>query len=726
MSDPASVGHHLHLSTATASSAPHSPLLSPSMSATPRLSLLHARHASSLHAPHGPQSQHPVASSAYLPALLSFFSLYVPEVPAAVLSAHALSRTSSLTLPSLADGAVLCHILHYLSPAFFVPPTPSSSSKDSSTLASLLVSIETALEDHAGHPVDLSSLPSPSSSASLDGRLYPLLSASLLCCVYGEAKEAVVDEIMTLGEDKQLALMAVISEWEERLDTAVDATEEGEEAGSADVTPQTSPTSAEADGRRNGDAEQVDEPKGRAASARGSINGAQGENGSRADAGGGVSQRQYEEIKERLHGELRERDKELAVLREQLCQQAEQSKAHVEQLAADVDNRVRERTIDLERQLIDLKRTDTTKQLRDKDEQIRSLHQQLTASTTTHTTVQRERDRLLSQLQQREESMREQGEQLSVLQQRLEEYMALKEKLARMQQRLEVVSDLKEQYAMVEEEAREKGERLAALEEEVGGLRELRNREREWRDERREKERELMEVRAKCERWEEEVEECRGELRQLREEQRRWKEEQREWQERGLQQRSMSGSIESMGSIAEQHRSRASFSQPVNTLAPPPASSFASSAPSASIAHYEDELRERDSQLQSAERRCAELARSVADWERNERRWRDERDSWQTEKTRLEERVHKGESVLARLKARWDEERQRVRVMRARVREYELILKELDAIRAEEEMMGVRERLVLSGVLYGVGAEVQRLELIHSLQPADDARANGG
>ena len=68
------------------------------------------------------------------------------------------------------------------------------------------------------------------------------------------------------------------------------------------------------------------------------------------------------------------------------------------------------------------------------------------------------------------------------------------------------------------------------------------------------------------------------------------------------------------------------------------------------------------------------------------------------------------------LKTRWDEERQRVRVMRARVREYEVILKELDAIRAEEELMGVRERLVLSGVLYGVGAEVHRLGLIQSLQ----------
>ena len=722
LSPPEQTGRLQLNTTPAGSTTPQSPFLSHSPSATPRLSLLHARHASTV--THQPQQ--PVTSSAYLPALLSFFTRYVPEVPATVLSAHSLSSTSSLTLPSLADGAVLFHILHHLSPAFFAPHTPSASSDASSTLSSLLASIETALEDHAGHPVDLSPLPSPASAAYLDGRLYPLLSASLLCAVYGEAKEAVVDEIMQLGEDKQLALMAVISEWEERLDTAVDATDEADDAEpeSVEISPQASPTGGTAvvgtGGRLNGEAELVlDDPKGRAAAARGT-NGVQTENGSRSAAGSGVSMRQYEEVKERLHAELRERDKELAGLRQQMKQQAEQAKAHEEQLAADVDSRVRERTLDLERQLNELKRADTIKQLRDKDEHIQSLRQQLTASTTSHSTLQRERDRLLSQLLQRDDSMKEQTEQLSVLQQRLEEYTALKEKLARMQQRLEVVSDLKEQYAMVEEEAREKGERLAALEDEVGGLRELRNREREWREERRAKDRELMEVRAKCERWEEEVEECRGELRQLRAEQRRWKEEQRLWQDGGLQQRSISGSIESMGSIAEDAHSRSSVSQPVHAVVPPSTSS------AASVAHYEDELRDRDSQLQSAERRCAELARSVADWERNERRWRDEKESLQSDRTRLEVRVQKGESVLVRLKARWDEERQQVRLMRARVKEYELILRELDAIRAEEEMMGVRERLVLSGVLYGVGAEVQRLGLIRSLETADDARQTGG
>ena len=701
------------------------------MSAAPRLSLLHARHASNVHPPHSSQSQQPVASSAYLPALLSFFSLYVPEVSVDVLSAHSLNSGSSLTLPSLTDGSVLSHVLHYLSPAFFTALPASSLSDHSSVLTSLLTSIEAALEDHAGHAVDLSPLRPTSSMASLDGRLYPLLSASLLCCVYSEAKEAVVDDIMTLGEDKQLALMAVISEWEERLDTGVDATDEGddaEEAENADGSPRASPTTLHSVGRRNGE-DELDELKASVATARGSINGVQLENGNRGDGSGAVSMQQYAELKERLHSELRERDKELAALRQLMSQQAAHSKAHEEQLAADVDSRVRERTLDLERQLAELRRADTTKQLRDKDERLQSLQQQLAASTVAQLTLQRERDRLSSQLQQREESMREQTEQLSVLQQRLEEYMALKEKLARMQQRLEVVSDLKEQYAMVEEEAREKGERLAELEDELAGLRELRSREREWREEKREKERELVEVRVKSERWEEEVEECRGELRQLRDEQRRWKEEQREWQDRGVQQRTASGSIESMGGIAEEYRSRASFSQPVHTLAVPAASpsstaSIASSA--ASVAHFEDELRERDSQLQSAERRCAELARSVADWERNERRWRDERETWQAERSRLDTRIQKGESVLVRLKARWDEERQSVRVMRARVREYESILRELDAIRAEEELMAVRERLVMSTVLCGVGAEVQRLGLIHSLQPADDARLSGG
>ena len=698
MSNTATTGHLQLNTTAAVSTASHSPLSSPTMHATPRLSLLHARHASTAHPPQTTQQQQPIASSSHLPALLSFFSLYVPEVPAAVLSAHSLHSSSSLNLPSLADGAVLFHILHYLSPPFFTPLTPSSASHDSSTLTSLLASIEAALEDHAGHTVDLSLLPSSASAASLETRLYPLLCASLLCCVYGEAKEAVVDEIMTLGEDRQLALMAVISEWEERLDTAVDVSEEGEEADSVDASPRASPVSAHSIRRLNGEAELLlDESKSRTTTAHSSLNGVQG----------------YEEMKERLYAELRERDKELAALRQQMNHQAEQSKAHEEQLAADVDSRVRERTLELERQLTDLKRADTTKQLRDKDEQIQSLQQQLVASTASQSTLQRERDRLVSQLLQREENMREQAEQLSVLQQRLQEYTALKEKLARMQQRLEVVSDLKEQYALVEEEAREKGERLAELEEEVAALREMRSRDRGWREERREKERELMEVRAKCERWEEEAEECRSELRQLRNEQRRWKEEQ---QERSLHQRSMSRSTESLGGIADDYR---------GALAPP-STSPPSTATSASIAHYEDELRERDNKLQSAELRCAELARTVAEWERSERQERDERAGWHTERAKLEARVQKGEGVLAKLKVRWDEERQRVRTMRARVSEYETILRELDAIRAEEEMMGVRERLVLSGVLYGVGSEVQRLELAHSLQSSDDARVSGG
>ena len=746
MSRPAQT-HHLHLSTASANStAPPSPS-SPYVVSTPRLSILHARHASALSSPLPPQ---PIASSAHLPALLSFFSRYVSEVPAAVLSAHSLSSSASLTLPSLADGAVLGHILRHLSPAFFLPHTPSSPSDDSSsTLHSLLASIETALEDHAGHPVNLSSLPSPQSSGALDGWLYPLLSASLLCCVYGDLKEEVVDEIMTLGEDKQLALMAVISEWEERLDTAVDASEDGDEAeaGSADVSPQPSPSGDSMSARLNGVAElMMDELKGRPAYPRGMNGTMEIEHGSAASAGSGsgsgVSQRQYEELKERLHAELRERDKQLAALRQQMSQQAEQSKAHEQQLAAEVDNKVRERTVDLERQLTDLrKRADTSTTMRDKEQQIASLHQQLTASTTASSTLQRERDRLLSQLLQRDESMREQTEQLSVLHQRLEEYSAMKEKLARMQQRLEVVSDLKEQYAMVEEEAREKGERLTALEEELRSLRELRNREREWREERRDKERELMELRLKSERWEEEVAECRGELRQLREEQRRWKEEQREWQANGLQQRSVSGSIESLGSIAEEYRNRPSFSAPVHSLAPPSTStttdpsattSASTSDSAASIARYEDELRDRDSQLQTAERRLTELTRSIADWEHTDRSWRHERTSWQAECSKLEDRVQKGEAVLARLKQRWDEERQRVRLMRARVSEYEAIVSELDGVRVEEELLAVRERLVLSSVLHGVGAEVQRLALVRSLERsdaaenADDARHSGG
>ena len=641
-----------------------------------------------------------------------------------MLSSHSLNSASSLTLQSLADGAVLSHILYTLSPAFFSlsEPDPSPTALNHSTLSSLLASIDAALEDHAGHPVDLSALPLPAPAASqLEGWLYPLLSAALLCCVYGEAKEGAVDEIMALGEDKQLALMAVISEWEERLDTAVDASDEEAEAGSAEVTPQTSPSSSggvdSVAARLNGVAElMLDELKGRTVASH-NTNGLAAAHISRSEAGSGVSLRQYDEVKERLHAELRERDKEIAALRQQMKLQTDQAKVQEQQLAADVDSRVRQRTLDLERQLNDLKRADTNQKLRDRDDQIQSLHQQLTASTASHTTVQRDRDRLTSQLQQRDDRLREQSEQLSVQQQRLEDYGAVKERLARMQQRLEVVSDLKEQYAMVEEEAREKGERLAAVEEELRLLRELRTREREWREEKLERERQLAEAKVKCERLEEEVEESRNQMRQLREEQRRWKEEQREWQ--AVQQRSASASIESLGSISEAYTSRLSVSQTVPpsaqsdtfTRAPSASVNASTATAAATLAQKESDIHNVQTQLTVATTRLADLTHSTT-----------QSTTHHTAQLALyQQRITKGEAILQRLKSLWETERRTVRRLRGRVAEYEVILKEVDAARVEEEMMGVRERVVLSGVLYGVGAEVQRLGLMRSLEPSHDA-----
>ena len=630
---------HLHLQTGSGPpSLTHSPISSPSgrrlSRSSSRLSIFAAT----------PQPSPTSSPSHSLSALLSFFSLYTHTLPPSVLTSHSLTPSTPLTLPSTSP-TLLYHLLAHLSPPFF-PPLPHS---PSTTLPLLLSSIHSSLSPHSPHPITLP--PTPPSSSSPSHPLF-LLSLSLLSALYGPLREDVVEAIMGLAEGEQVALMTVINDWEARVGMArggamggVDeedegvASSEGSAAGSAVVSPRES----------------------------------------------GRMEAEWQAVKARLEGALREREKEVEALRREVADGREVAREREEEVRAELHKALVERTAQLERALADARRADVGKHVRTLEAELQAARDQAVDAAGRLLAVQREGERAQKERAEAVEELRGVRDELLLCRQRLDDAVQLKQQLSRARQRLELQAELKAQYAQLEEECRDKAERLARMDKGEEELRLARQREREWREAAQLLQLQITEAQLREQRAEAEAAEAKAELRTLREEQRRQSEESGEWDEKeGTTTRSIAQSISETS--APLHRGSVLLLE--------------------RGVEEGDEGREEE---EMEEERKEDVGRMKADAD-----------------AEREGRV-KAEAMVLELSRRWEESRAALRRMRVRQAEYELLLREVDRVRVEDELMAVREQAVMSSAVYGLAEEVARRMVAEKQRlvkgpPADEER----